>query len=117
VRLAFALVLALSVPFVQAQASAPEAEKIEYLIGSVAKLADAKFVRNGSAHDARAAADHLRMKLREAGRRVKTADDFIVYCASKSSMSGEPYRIRFADGTTVTSEAFLRGKLAELERR
>lgn len=98
-------------------AQTPEPEKIQYLIGSVEKLAGAQFIRNGSAYDARAAADHLRLKLREAGSRVKTAEDFIRYCGSKSSMSGEPYRIRFADGTTVTSEEFLRGRLKALEHR
>jgi hypothetical protein len=96
-------------------AQTTEAQKIEYLIDSVEKLSDAKFIRNGSAYDARAAGDHLRMKLRRAGGRVKTADDFIRYIASKSSMSGEPYKIRFADGRVVTSEAFLRGKLKALE--
>jgi hypothetical protein len=44
---------------------------------------------------------------------VKSADDFIRYCATGSSISGLPYQIRFPDGRTVTSEAYLRGKLDE----
>ena len=56
------------------------------------------------------------MKLRKAGSRVKTAEDFIRYCGSQSSVSGQPYQIRYADGRTVTSESFLRAKLAELEK-
>ena len=99
-------------------AAAPsEPEKIEALIRSVAELKDAKFVRNGSAYDAAAAADHLRTKLRRAGSRVKTADDFIRYCGSVSSQTGRAYEIRYADGRVITSEAFLRAKLAELEAR
>jgi hypothetical protein len=94
---------------------ATEAQKIEYLIRSVEQLSNAKFIRNGSAYEAKAAADHLRMKLREAGRHCSTAEDFIRVCASKSSMSGKPYQIRFADGTMVTSEAFLREKLKQLK--
>lgn len=101
----------------RAQAAPSENERIAFLIASVQELKDAKFIRNGSAHDAQAAADHLRMKLREAGARVRTADDFIRLCASRSFLTGEPYRIRFADGTLVTSEAFLRGKLRELDAR
>ena len=95
---------------------ASEAQRIEYLIRSVEQLSNAKFIRNGSDHDAQAAADHLRLKLRESGGRCNTADDFIRLCGSKSSISGQPYQIRFADGTLLTSEAFLRAKLEELDR-
>src|SRR5258706_3752696 len=99
-----------------ALAAAPsEAAKIEALIQSVAQLSNASFVRNGTAYDARTAADHLRTKLENAGSRVKTAEDFIRHVGSTSSVSGEPYQIRFDDGRVVTSEAFLRARLAELE--
>ena len=53
------------------------------------------------------------MKLHYAGGRVKTAEDFIVYCATGSSMTGETYQIKFADGRIVATAAFLRDKLAE----
>jgi len=89
-----------------------EQRKIEYLIGSIAHLQDATFIRNGNEYDAGQAADHLRAKLRNAGSRVRTAEDFILYCATGSSMSGEKYLIRFADGRTVDTADFLRGKLA-----
>jgi hypothetical protein len=95
--------------------SSVEARKIEHLIDAVAQLSDAKFVRNGAAYDAGKAADHLRLKLREAGERVATAEDFIRLCASRSSVSGKPYEIEFADGRRITSEAFLRAKLKELQ--
>jgi Family of unknown function (DUF5329) len=94
---------------------ASEAQRIEYLIHSVEELSNAKFIRNGYAYDAQAAADHLRLKLRAAGARCNTADDFIRVCGSRSSVSGQPYQIRFADGTLSTSEAFLRAKLKELD--
>jgi hypothetical protein len=90
-----------------------ESERIDYLIASIETLEGAEFVRNGKAHAAKDAAGHLRLKLKKAGSRVKTAEDFIKYCASVSSMSGEPYQIRFADGHTVTAEAYLRRKLEE----
>jgi hypothetical protein len=93
-----------------------EAEKIEALIQSVAHLSNAKFVRNGTEYDATAAANHLRTKLENAGSRVKTAEDFIRYCGSTSSISGKPYEIRYDDGRVITSEAFLRAQLAELEK-
>lgn len=112
-----AVLLLLSVGAVThaADSESPEGRKIAFLIASVETLQNAQFVRNGTAYDAKAAADHLRLKLRMAGSRVVTADDFIRLCASASSVSGIPYQIRFADGRVVSSAAYLRQKLAELE--
>jgi hypothetical protein len=91
-----------------------EDAKIQHLILAVETLEGAQFLRNGSAYDAKAAADHLRLKLRTAGDRVKTADDFIRLCGSQSSLSGEKYRIRLADGTIIEAEVFFRNRLKAL---
>jgi hypothetical protein len=88
-----------------------ESAKIQYLISSVETLEGAKFIRNGSEYNARDASDHLRLKLKVAGKKVKTAEDFIKFCASKSSITSEPYLMRFADGTNVKSEVFFTNKL------
>ena len=88
-----------------------ETAKIQYLITSVETLEGAKFIRNGREYDAPSAADHLRLKLKVAGKKVKTAEDFIKYCASKSSITGKPYLMRFTDGTTVKSEVYFRDRL------
>jgi hypothetical protein len=91
-----------------------EKKKIEFLISSVENLKGAKFIRNGTEHDdGKAAADHLRMKLQNAGSYVQTADDFIRLCASKSFLTGKPYMIRSSDGKTITSEEYFREKLKE----
>jgi len=94
-----------------------EQQKIAYLIDSVATLQGATFIRNGTEYNAERAADHMRLKLRFAGSRVKTAEDFITYCGTGSSMSGTKYTIRFQDGRVVDSAAFLQGKLAEYATR
>jgi hypothetical protein len=47
--------------------------------------------------------------------KVKTAEDFIEYCASRSSVSGKPYLIRFKDGREIESGAFLREELKKLQ--
>jgi len=90
-----------------------EQRKIEYLINSIADLHDGQFIRNATEYDSQQAADHLRLKLRSAGGRVKTAENFIDYCATSSSITGDAYQIKFADGHMVATAAFLRGKLAE----
>jgi len=92
-----------------------EDARIEYLLAVVASLQDAQFIRNGKAYDSKAAVDHLRTKLRAAGSRVQTAEDFIRACASQSSISGKPYEIRFADGTVLPAADFLRQKLLEFD--
>ena len=104
--------------FVGTAAAAPspvEARKIGHLIAAVEQLKHAKFMRNGVAYEAGKAADHLRLKLREAGERVASAEDFIRLCGSRSSVSGKPYEIVFDDGRRMTSGAFLSARLKELQ--
>lgn len=96
--------------------SPAESARIEYLLASVASLHDAQFIRNGTAYDSAAAVKHLRLKLGAAGSRVKTAEDFIRYCATASSVSGSPYEIRFSDGRLVPSAEFLQEKLMEFDQ-
>jgi len=106
----FLILLLLAAGSAHAQDSG-EAAKIRYLIESVETLQGATFIRNGGEYDAAKAADHLRLKLKRAGDRVKTAEDFIRFCGSKSSVSGKAYRIRFSDGTTLDTETFFRKRL------
>jgi len=98
-----------------APAPTPEAQKIEALIQAVAALQGAVFIRNGTEHTPAEAAEHLRLKWRNAGKRVKTAPEFIQHCASGSSMSGRPYEIRFKDGHTVLSRDWLWTELRRME--
>jgi hypothetical protein len=72
-----------------------------------------KFIRNGSEYTGKEAAEHLRMKLNNVGKRALTAEDFIRLCASKSFISGKPYMIRTSDGKTIKSEEYFREKLGE----
>jgi hypothetical protein len=106
------VVLALFSVVVSAQDNIEE-KKIEFLISSVENLKEATFIRNGTEHDGKEAAEHLRMKLQSDVGMVQTADDFIRLCASKSYISGKPYLIRLSDGKTMKSEQYLREKLKE----
>jgi len=109
------LILSMSAVAHAADSASLEGRKIDFLIASIETLQGAQFIRNGTSYGAKAAADHLRLKLRMAGSRVATAEDFIRLCASASSVSGTPYQIRLTDGRVVSSEAFLRQKLAEFK--
>jgi hypothetical protein len=91
-----------------------EKKKIEFLISSIENSKGVIFIRNGiDYNDGKAAADHLRMKLQQAGSRVQTADDFIRLCASQSYITGQPYMIRSSNGKTIKSEEYFRKKLKE----
>jgi hypothetical protein len=90
-----------------------ETNKINYLINSIEALDGAKFTRNGTEYNGKEAAEHLRYKLKKAGNRVKSAEDFITMCGSKSYISGRPYMIKLSDGKTIPSEEYLRTKLKE----
>lgn len=107
-----------SAPAPQSSAAPPltESQKIDRLIAYVGNLKSAVFIRNGDEHTAIEAAKHLQMKREKAGDRVKTADDFIRLCASKSYWSGKAYQIRLADGRTRSAEDVLREELARLEK-
>jgi len=116
-RVLAVLLLSFAVAAHAGDISSAENARIEYLFASIASLPGAQFIRNGTSYNNKAAIDHLRTKLRFAGSHIKTAEDFIDYCASKSSISGKPYEIRFSDGSVVPSAAFLRQKLLEFDRQ
>jgi hypothetical protein len=96
--------------------SLTEEQKIERLIAKVESATGAVFVRNGVEHSPIDAAKHLRQKLEAAAGRIETASQFIDVIASKSSISGEDYKIWYSDGRTETAATFLRDELAKLER-
>ena len=100
------LLLALCLHIAPTRADSPEDREIAYLLEFV-RESGCDFVRNGKRHDARDAADHLRSKYRRGRRWVDTAEQFISRIASKSSMSGEAYRVRCADSPEQTSADWL----------
>ena len=101
-----------------ASAATPSTKTGAELDSLVAALRNSgcSFERNGTWHDADAAADHLQKKrdfLQRKGR-IATAEDFIRLGASESSMSGKPYQVRCPDKPVVPSKVWLERKLAAL---
>ena len=91
-------------------AAAP-ADEIEALLHFVGNLQGASFVRNGTAYPAAAAESHLRLKWSKQQDDIKTAEDFIRLCGTKSSMSNQPYLIRYADGREIPAATVLTTQL------
>ncbi len=92
-----------------------EEQKIEKLINYIEK-SEALFIRNGTEYPAKEAADHLRMKRKKAGNKVKTAKDFIDLIASKSSMSGEAYQMKFKNGAIINTRDMLNNELRKIDK-
>ena len=86
--LTFALATAV---FADPNASAQR--EIDHLLAFVAG-SSCTFTRNGTDYAAPKAAEHLAGKLRFAASHIGTAEDFIRDLASRSSVSGEGYRVK-----------------------
>jgi hypothetical protein len=94
-----------------------EMQKIEMLITKVESLTGVAFIRNGEEHPPAHAGKLMRHKLGSMNPATVTANQFIDEAGTKSSSTGQPYAIKFADGRTVTSADFLREELAKLEAK
>lgn len=70
------------------------------------------FIRNGKHYDAPEARKHIEKKYNYFKDRIHTAEEFIQYSATKSTMSGQPYRV-VCNGVGMTSSDWL---LAELDK-
>jgi hypothetical protein len=116
-RLRFLLALVAFLPFSIEARDAREQARIDYLLHAVETATNVKFVRNGSEYDGMAGAKHLRMKLGYAGDRVKTAEDFVKYCATESSFTHQKYKIRAADGAMMDAATYFHAKLREFDEK
>lgn len=81
-------------------------DKIYELIKLV-KNSEVTFLRNGSQHTGKEAAKHLKRKFRQVKDEIKTIDDFIVNIGSKSSTTGEEYKVKFPNGEEISSQKWL----------
>jgi hypothetical protein len=86
--------------------------EIDYLLQQVAS-SGCGFYRNGSWYDGLHAMAHLRMKYNYLVARnlIGSAEDFIDRAASKSSLSGQPYKVRCDDGSVIESSQWFREAL------
>ncbi len=84
---------------------------VEFLIGAVAG-SHLTFIRNGEEHSCTEAAGHIRRKYDYFRSRIRTPEDFISLCASKSILSGKPYLVVTERGE-ITVKQWLEQKLAD----
>lgn len=92
--------------------------EVNFLLGSVEK-SGCEFYRNGTWHDSTSASAHLHDKYKYllARNQIHAAEDFIDKVATKSSFSGQPYQVKCAGRTAVTSRQWLLDELARFRAR
>lgn len=83
---------------------------VEFLIRSVEE-SGLTFLRNGEAHDGRAAAAHIRSKYERGRRSIRTPEEFIEHCASRSMLSGKDYLVVLPGGEQQPVRDWLAAKL------
>ncbi|MGI9088000.1 MAG: DUF5329 family protein [Chthoniobacterales bacterium] len=111
------LSLLLSLPTILFARDAREQARIDFLLHGVENAAGIKFIRNGSEFDGPAAAKHLRMKLNYVGERLKTAEDFVKYCASESSLTHQKYKVRLPDGRVQDAAGYFTDQLRKFDEK
>jgi len=89
--------------------------RIERLIDDLASATGLVFIRNDGEHSPSEAAAHLRRKWNAARSTITTAEEFINVCGTRSSSSGEAYRVRLADGHEMWSRQYLLERLRVLD--
>jgi len=73
-----------------------------------------RFYRNGSWYLGEKAGQHMRLKydyLEQRGQIIRT-EDFITKAASRSSASGQEYRVRCRNGADLSTGTWLKNELA-----
>jgi hydrogenase maturation factor HypF (carbamoyltransferase family) len=111
------LIVALLLPPLLFARGAREQQRIDFLLHTVETSNRIVFIRNGSEYDGHAAAQHLRQKLSYVGEKIQTAEQFIQYCASESSITHRKYTVRLENGVTVDSATYFSGLLRDYDQQ
>lgn len=83
---------------------------IEHLIGHVAD-SRLTFVRNFSDYSGGEASAHMRKKYEHFQDEIRTPEEFIELCASRSLVTGKDYLVVTADGHRITTRQWLGAEL------
>lgn len=89
--------------------------EIDHLLQYI-ETSNCTFIRNGEIHNSQDAVEHIRKKYAYAKRRIKSAEDFIRYAATKSSMSGKPYQV-ICNGTEMPTAEWLTDELSRFRKK
>ena len=95
-------------------ATTSEQLRIDALLAAIDRESTLIFIRNGSEHTVQEAVSHLKLKLRRAGNRISTAEEFIDHLATDSSFSKKPYQVRRPGGEPEPAGPYFHRLLLEV---
>ena len=107
--------LVLAILLLSGMVAADTTGEIQHLLGFVA-ASPCKFERNGSVHDGPEARDHIKRKYEYYRDKVKTAEDFIKYSATRSKLSGKKYKIDCPGFDQMNTSDWLLNELSEYRK-
>jgi hypothetical protein len=103
---------------IDARSDVPDADRHEVLhLLDYLRTSDCAMERNGKRHNSEDAYSHVRKKYEYFRDKIRTAEDFIEYSASKSTMSGKYYRIFCKDEPAVRTRDWLLEELRSYRER
>jgi len=102
--------------FLSNAAYADTQKEITHLLDFVANTT-CKYERNGTIYDGVEAQIHIKKKYHYFIDKIKSAEDFIKYSATESTMSGKKYKILCADMPVQNSGDWLLEELKKIRQR
>ena len=78
-------------------------EEVAHLLDYIAQ-SNCSFIRNDKVYDSGQARDHINKKYEYVKNRISSAEQFITYAASKSSITGKKYQVTCGETTMLSSE-------------
>ena len=90
----------------------PVDKTVQYLIGYVA-TSDVTFIRNSGKYSSREASEHMQKKYEHFRDEIKTPEDFIKLCATRSLLTGKPYLVVNEQGEEFRTSEWLTAELGE----
>ncbi len=88
---------------------------VAYLLQYVAR-SNLVFIRNGVMHSPAEAEVHMRRKFDYFKGEIRTPEDFIRLCATKSTLTGRPYQVKLADGRLLRCDQWMLSVLSQYRR-
>ena len=95
--------------FVHISCIAGTTEEIAVLLNFIER-SECTFIRNGKQYDTLEARQHIEKKYNYYKEQIITAEDFIQYSATKSSITGKPYTV-ICNGVRSNSSDWLNAEL------
>ncbi len=109
-RIAVALVIALVMVTAHADINPWQKNEVQHLLQFV-NDSPCQFERNGDHVKGPDAADHMMKKYQHFIKEINNTDDFIRLAASKSELSGKPYKVLCQGLPAIPSADYLRNEL------